>query len=67
MKNILQICAFGAPNPGNFIPSLLMLQSEMESQGYETIYAFPEKAKGKNWCIELCKKSIFFARSQSKN
>ncbi len=66
MRNILQICAFGAPNPGNFIPSLLMLQSEMESHGYETIYAFPEKAKGKNWCIELCKKNKVYFLPEAK-
>ena len=45
MKSILQICAFGAPNPGNFIHSLLLLQRKAEEKGFFTIYAFPEKAR----------------------
>ena len=53
MKSILQVCAFGAPNPGNFIASLVALQREMSRCGYETIYAFPEKARDKVWCRQL--------------
>lgn len=53
MKSILQVCAFGAPNPGNFIASLLELQRKMNEYGYKTIYAFPEKARDKEWCKSL--------------
>lgn len=53
MKSILQVCAFGAPNPGNFIASLLELQRKMDEYGYNTIYAFPEKAQNKEWCKRL--------------
>ena len=61
MKSILQVCAFGAPNPGNFIVSLIKLQEEMEKYGYRTIYAFPEKARDKGWCKELIKSNkIYF-------
>ncbi len=53
MKTILQVCAFGAPNAGNFIASLLCLEEKMREKGYRTIYAFPEKAREKEWCKEI--------------
>lgn len=52
---ILQVCAFGAPNPGNFIASLFALEDKMKEKGFETIYAFADTAKGKDWCMELMK------------
>lgn len=66
MKTILQVCAFGAPNPGNFIASLLKLQEKMKEHGYETIYAFPEKAKNKEWCNELSKNSRMYFLPEAK-
>lgn len=61
MNTVLQVCAFGAPNPGNFIASLIKLQEEMENHGYRTIYVFPEKACDKEWCMELKKTNkIYF-------
>ena len=53
MMKILQVCAFGAPNPGNFIASLFALEDKMKEKGFETIYAFADTAKGKDWCMEL--------------
>lgn len=50
---ILQACAFAAPAPGNFIPSLLGLERELQSRGIQTIYAFPERARDKAWCQAL--------------
>lgn len=50
---ILQVCAFGAPNPGNFIASLLALEIRLKAMGIETIYAFAETARNKEWCIEF--------------
>lgn len=52
---VLQICAFGAPNPGNFIASLIELERELKSKGFDTIYAFAETAKDKEWCKELAR------------
>ena len=61
MKSILQVCAFGASNPGNFIASLLELQKKTKEYGYETIYAFPEKARDKEWCRHLMEtNSVYF-------
>lgn len=53
MNTILQVCAFGAPNPGNFIASLLLLENKLKKEGFETIYAFADTAKDKEWCLEL--------------
>lgn len=50
---ILQACAFAAPTPGNFIPSLLGLERELKNRGIQTIYAFPNRARDKAWCQEL--------------
>ena len=55
MKTILQVCAFGAPNPGNFIASLSALEDKLKEKGFETIYAFAETAKDKEWCMKLAK------------
>ena len=52
---ILQVCAFAAPTPGNFIPAILEIQNKMKDKGIDTIYAFPERAKDKPWCIDLQK------------
>lgn len=50
---VLQICAFAAPTPGNFIPSLLGLEKALNQKNISTIYAFPERAKDKAWCVEI--------------
>lgn len=55
MNTILQVCAFGAPNPGNFIASLLLLENKLKKEGFETIYAFADTAKDKEWCLRLKK------------
>ena len=58
---VLQICAFGAPSPGNFISSLTSLEQALYEDGIQTIYAFPETAKGLPWCEELCKRTkVYF-------
>ncbi len=50
---VLQVCAFAAPAPGNFIFSLLSLENALKDKGIKTIYAFPERAKNKKWCKEI--------------
>lgn len=58
---ILQVCAFGAPSPGNFIAALTALESCMKERGIETIYAFAETAKGRPWCNALCQRTkVYF-------
>ncbi len=58
---ILQVCAFGAPSPGNFIAALTALENCMKERGIETIYAFAETAKGRPWCDALCQRAkVYF-------
>ena len=65
---VLQACAFAAPAPGNFISSLCSLEIALESKGIKTIYAFPERAKDKNWCKEIQKRTkvYFLPESQAR-
>lgn len=58
---VLQVCAFAAPTPGNFIPSLLSLERKLLERGIETIYAFPERARDKKWCKKIQKRTkVYF-------
>lgn len=52
-KYVLQVCAYAAPYPGNFIESLKRIDNEIRNKGYDTIFAFPESAKELQWCKEL--------------
>ncbi len=66
MKTILQVCAFGAQNAGNFIASLTALEASMAIHGYRTIYAFPEKAREKNWCQTIQKRTDVYFLPEAK-
>ena len=37
---VLQVCAYGADYPGNFIASLEALEAALKDKGIHTIYAF---------------------------
>ena len=50
---ILQVCAYAAEYPGNFLNSLFALDKALLDKNHRTIYAFPENAKEKEWCKEL--------------
>lgn len=50
---ILQVCAYAAPYEGNFITSLKALAKKAAEKGHQTIYAFPETAREKEWCKAL--------------
>ena len=50
---VLQVSAYAAPYEGNFILSLKRLEAKLKEKGLETIYAFPETAKEKDWCKQL--------------
>ena len=52
-KAILQVCAYAAPYPGNFIASLIALAESNKELGYETIFIFPETASNIDWCNNL--------------
>lgn len=58
---VLQVCAFAAPNPGNFIATLTHLEQELQKKGIRTIYAFADGAEGKAWCQEIQKRTkVYF-------
>lgn len=50
---ILQICGYAAPYAGNFIKTLVGVAKECKERGYDTIFAFPETAREREWCQEL--------------
>jgi len=58
---VLQVCAFAAPSSGNFVCVLLRLEEKLRKKGIDTIYAFPLRAKDKDWCIEMQKRTkVYF-------
>lgn len=63
---VLQVCAFGAEHPGNFIASLEALEQVLASKGINTIYAFVERAADKDWCKEICKRTKVYFLPESK-
>lgn len=58
---VLQVCAFGAEHPGNFIASLEVLENALLDKGIKTIYAFVERASDKEWCKKISERtSVYF-------
>lgn len=58
---VLQVCAFAAPNGGNFIAALTHLENCLKEKEIETIYAFSDGAEGKPWCTEIQKRTkVYF-------
>lgn len=45
---VLQVCAYGADYPGNFIASLEALENALADKGVQTIYAFVDRAADKD-------------------
>lgn len=63
---VLQVCAYGAEYPGNFIASLEELEKVLKAKGIETIYAFVEKASNKDWCREIQKRCKVYFLPEAK-
>lgn len=63
---VLQVCAFGAEHPGNFIASLETLEHALASKGVKTIYAFVERAADKDWCKEIYKRTKVYFLPEAK-
>lgn len=58
---VLQVCAFAAPNAGNFIVSLTQLENRLRERGVQTIYAFADGAEGMPWCRDIQKRTkVYF-------
>lgn len=65
-KHVLQVCAYSADYGGNFIASLLALESRLLEKGYTTIYAFPRDAADKEWCKQIQKRTKVYFLPVSK-
>lgn len=63
---ILQICAYGSPTHGNFIRCLTAVENVLKEKGIDTIYAFPEKAREKDWCREIEKRTKVYFLPEAK-
>lgn len=63
---VLQVCAYGADYPGNFIASLEALEVKLKEKGINTIYAFVEKAGTKQWCKDIQKRTRVYFLPESK-
>ena len=48
IMTVLQVCAYGAEYPGNFIASLEALEAALKRKGINTIYAFVGRAADKD-------------------
>lgn len=58
---VLQVCAYGADYPGNFIASLEALEKALAAKSIRTIYAFAESAADKSWCQRISKRTkVYF-------
>lgn len=56
-KQVLFLCSYQSPYGGNFIPSLIALEKELEKRGAKCTYVFPLKAQERYWFKELSKKA----------
>lgn len=63
---ILQVCAFGSEYPGNFIASLEALEAELQKKGIQTIYAFVDRAKDKDWCKKIQQRTKVYFLPEAK-
>lgn len=63
---VLQVCAYGAEYPGNFIASLEALEAALKEKGIHTIYAFVEKAGTKPWCKEIQRRTKVYFLPEAK-
>ncbi len=63
---VLQVCAFGAEHPGNFIASLEALENALADKGIQTIYAFVERAAEKDWCKRICRRTKVYFLPEAK-
>lgn len=63
---VLQVCAYGADYAGNFIASLEVLEHQLNTRGVQTIYAFVEKAKDKEWCKKIQQRTKVYFLPEKK-
>lgn len=70
MNTLLFLCEYMGPYPGNFIPSLIALQTYVESQERENtrvIYAFPKACSDYEWAKQMSEQSHIIYYYESGN
>lgn len=63
---VLQVCAYGADYAGNFVASLEALETELQKRGIQTIYAFIDRASGKEWCHRIQSRTKVYFLPEAK-
>ena len=63
---VLQVCAYGADYPGNFIASLEALEQMLAQKEIQTIYAFVGRAELKDWCQKIQKRTKVYFLPEAK-
>ena len=63
---ILQVCAYSAEYPGNFLASLFVLEEMLQKQNIKTIYAFSEGAADRDWCKDIQKRTLVYFLPEAK-
>lgn len=62
---VLQVCTYGADYAENYIASLEALEIELQKRRIQTIYAFIDRASGKEWCHRIQSRTkVFPVRKQ---
>ena len=58
--NIALLASYAAPYPGNFIPSILLLEKKVKQNGGEIVFVFPNEVKEREWIKRFEGKKVFF-------
>ena len=57
---IALLASYAAPYPGNFIPSILLLEKKVKQNGGEIVFVFPNEAKEREWLKCFEGEKVFF-------
>lgn len=66
-KNVLQLMNYNAPYKGNFIQSILCLETKLKAENIEMIYLFEKETAAREWARELIDegKKIYFLKGSN--
>lgn len=51
--SVLFLCMYPAVYGGNFIPSLMALETKLDQKGFDSVYCFPKEAENRYWFGKL--------------
>lgn len=62
-KVIAHIAQYSAPYMGNFINSLIALETQLYAANVKTVYVFPESCRNTQWIsLFMCKRTVYFIK-----